>query len=168
MARKPTIYLDTTIPTMMFYYGHDILTLGRHVATREWWDGEREHFQLLSSVVTENELVAGDYPWQKDALALARRIPYLPFTAEMRERARFYLRERIVPDTKGGDALQLAFATVYQVDYLLSWNHAHLANADTQARLRELCQREAWRCPFLVTPDTIPKVALGQQIRRRD
>jgi len=69
---------------------------------------------------------------------------------------------------KPGDAYQLAFAVAYGMDYLLSWNQAHLANALTQVRLRELASERNWRCPLLVTPDTIPRAALGQALRRQD
>jgi hypothetical protein len=50
--------------------------------------------------------------------------------------------------------------------YLLTWNHAHLANAVAQERLAEVCENMGIACPLLVSPDTIPKVALGQPIRR--
>jgi hypothetical protein len=63
--------------------------------------------------------------------------------------------------------VQLAFATVHGIDYLLTWNYAHLANLDTQGRLREINRRHGWRTPFLVSPETIPKVTLGQVIRRK-
>jgi hypothetical protein len=75
---------------------------------------------------------------------------------------------RIVPDGKQGDAMQLALSTIHRIDYLLTWNHAHLANVDTQRRLEELTRRFAWREPVIVSPETIPRVALGQEIRRRD
>jgi hypothetical protein len=39
---------------------------------------------------------------------------------------------RIVPETKPGDAVQMAVAAAHEMDYLLSWNYAHLANPIAQ------------------------------------
>ena len=89
----------------------------------------------------------------------------MPRIREVRKRD-----NRIVPfdQSKIGDAIQLAFATVYRVDYLLTWNHAHLANVDVQRRLNEVNRSRGWRSPLLVSPETIPWAALGQTIRRED
>jgi hypothetical protein len=54
------------------------------------------------------------------------------------------------------------------VDYLLSWNHAHLVKWEVQERLIELSRSLGYRAPILVTPETIQQVRLGQAIRRRD
>ena len=74
----------------------------------------------------------------------------------------------VVPPNKPGDAVQLAFATVHKIDYLLTWNYAHLANLDTQRKLESFCRKQGWRAPFLVSPETIPRQSLGQTIRRKD
>ena len=101
------------------------------------------------------------------ALKLVRRLPYLPFIGAVQECSEVYLDEGLIPSARPGDAVQLAFATVHGIDYLLTWNYAHLANLHTQRKLKEINGRNGWRTPFLVSPETIPKVALGQIIRRR-
>jgi hypothetical protein len=50
--------------------------------------------------------------------------------------------------------------------YLLTWNYAHLANPIAQAHLDTACRQAGWRAPLLVSPETIPRVALGQSIKR--
>jgi len=70
--------------------------------------------------------------------------------------------------TKEVDALHLAFATVYRVDYLLSWNRAHLVSEETQAKLVGFQVAFGVRTPLVVSPESIPKAALGEDIRRRD
>ena len=64
--------------------------------------------------------------------------------------------------------MQLALATVHGVDYLLSWNYAHLIKWETQTKLSEINKSLGYRTPLLMTPDTIPKVGLGQEIKRKD
>jgi hypothetical protein len=168
MARsKPTVYLDTNILSVLCYQGVNISAIYQQMATREWWDTERRWFLVYASSFTEDELMQGSYRAQQKALKLVRRLPYLPFLAAIRECAESYLEKSIIPKERPGDAVQLAFATVHRIDYPLTWNYAHLANLDTQRRFRELHAREGRRTPFVVTPETIPHVSLGQAIRRK-
>jgi hypothetical protein len=78
------------------------------------------------------------------------------------------MRKNVVPNSKSGDALQMAIAAVHRVDYLLTWNYAHLANPIAQMQLETACQKAGWRAPLLVSPETIPRVILGQTIKRKD
>ena len=165
---NPTLYLDTNILSVLFYRGAHVGTLHQQMKTREWWADERKFFTIYSSVFTEGELRQGDFPGQPDAIALCRRLPRVPMTARVRECARVLLDAGVVPPNKPGDAVQLAFATVHKIDYLLTWNYAHLANLDTQRKLESFCRKQGWRAPFLVSPETIPRQSLGQTIRRKD
>ena len=166
-SRRPTIYLDTNIVSVLCYRGIHTSALHQHMTTKQWWETERTEFQLHASVFTEAELRAGEYPGQKEAIRVVRRLRFLPYTSTVRQCRDLLLEEHIVPPGKIGDATQLAFATVHRIDYLLTWNYAHLANVDTQARLNAICEQENWRSPLLVSPESIPRVALGQTIRRK-
>lgn len=165
---KPTVYVDTNILSYLHYRGADPLVMQNQRATRQWWREECPFFKLLASRTVENELADGDYPGQEKALAEARKLPYLALVPSVREVANKFVDAKVVPETKPGDALQLAFATVYRVDYLLSWNRAHLVSSETQGRLALFRAALGWWTPLIVSPDTIPQVALGESIRRRD
>ena len=108
----------------------------------------------------------GEFKGQKDTLAEVRRLVFLSETKEVKACAKAYLETGLVPKEKVGDAVQLAFATFYGIDYLLTWNHAHLANVETQKRLEVLNMKLGWNSPSLVSPETIPWASLGQSIRR--
>ncbi len=164
--KKPTVYLDTTIPSAYWYEGRNLLASGRRLLTRQWWDTERRHFSLLVSSVTEAELEEGEFPRQAECLKMVRRLRYLPIVKGAERFANQLLDLQIVPASKPRDALQLAMTTVHDVDYLLTWNYAHLANPVVQERLKKVCEKSAFRCPILVSPETIPQVRLGQTIRR--
>lgn len=168
MSHKPTVYLDTNILSTLFYRGGNVPNLARQLKTEEWWEKERKFYTLVTSGRTEDELAQGEYRGQAAALAAVRRLAFLRETAEVKRAAALYLETGLVPRTKLGDAIQLAFATIHRVDYLLTWNHAHLANVDVQARLQEINGRSGWRSPLLVSPEMIPWATLGQSVRRRD
>ena len=163
----PTVYLDTSVLSALHYGGGSFQCIYRAMVTREWWQNERLHFRAYCSVIAEGELRQGKYDAQEKAVAEALRLPYLPLTSEVRELAHAYFEVGLVPRNQEGDALQLALATANGVDYLMTWNHAHLANAMVQARLLETNQRQGRRSPWLVSPESIPKQAFGQVIRRR-
>jgi len=166
-SKKPTVYLDTNILSSYWYEGADVLALARRITTREWWDTERSYFSLFASSVTEAELEAGVYPRQPEALAMARRLRFLPILGESREFSNLLIRRRVVPESKPSDALQMAIATSHHMDYLLTWNYAHLANPVAQVRLEAVCRKKKLPVPVLVSPETIPRRSLGQTIRRR-
>ncbi|HEY3319775.1 MAG TPA: DNA-binding protein [Planctomycetota bacterium] len=165
---KPTVYVDANIISMLHYRGANPHALKWQLTTREWWQDERPFFRLSASQTVEDELAAGDYPGQERTLAEVRRLPYLPVAAAVQEVFANLLAAHIIPAAVPGDAFHLAFATVYRVDYLLSWNRAHLVSDETQAKLARFRAAFGLRTPLVVSPDSIPKVALGETIRRRD
>ena len=62
--RRPSIYIDTNIFSMLYYRGVDVRQLSRQLATQEWWEQERLQFRLVSSAVTESELRRGAFRGQ--------------------------------------------------------------------------------------------------------
>jgi len=142
--------------------------LARRLKTREWWREEREHFSIWVSAASEDELAAGRFRRQADCLRFVRRLAYLPITGNTRLFALELVERGVVPAEKPGDALQMATCAVHRIDYLLSWNYAHLVNPVAQLHLENICRRHSLRAPLLVSPESIPKVSLGQSLRRRD
>ena len=165
--RKPNLYLDTNILSVMCYRGPSQAATLQRDLTRDWWDEERQHFQLFSSPFTEVELSKGKYAGQKQALRLVRRLSFLAITRKVKSMIAELLDSKLVPESSPGDAVHLAICIVYEVDYLLSWNHSHLVNADVESRLRRFVESRAYESPRLVSPQSIPQVRLGQEIRRR-
>lgn len=168
---KPTAYLDTNIISCYWYGGADVSGLARRLKTREWWREEREHFSVWVSAASEDELAAGRFRRQADCLRFVRRLAYLPITGSTRRFALELVERGVVPAEKPGDALQMAqmaACAVHRIDYLLSWNYAHLVNPVAQLHLETVCERRSLRAPLLVSPESIPRASLGQTLRRRD
>jgi hypothetical protein len=98
---------------------------------------------------------------------MARALPSLAMTRKAKLVLDELLKSRLIPDTKPGDALQMAVSAAHEVDYLLTWNYAHLANPIAQERLVAICRGLRLRAPLLVSPESIPQLRFGQNIRRR-
>ncbi len=167
-SKKPTVYLDTSFVSALWYEGNDVSVLARRIHSREWWDYERNYFRVVTSVATEQELAAGHFPRQSECLRMVRRLDYIPLNRAVREFAQRCIDSGLVPAGKNVDATQLGLCVVHSIDYLLSWNYAHLANPVVQKRLNEMCAGGELRAPWLVSPESIPQVRFGNTIRRGD
>jgi hypothetical protein len=164
---KPSVYLDTNIISACCYRGASVAGLARHSKTREWWENEREQFVVWASSATEVELANGRFAGQAECLRFVRRLPYLPITGEARRIAARVVELGAVPTEKPVDAVQMGLCAAHRIDYLLSWNYAHLVNPIAQRQLEAVCAKLSVRAPLLVSPESIPKASLGQTIRRR-
>lgn len=164
----PKVYLDTNVLSALHYEGGSIQGTHRRLLTREWWKMERRNFSVFASPFTDAELRRGKYPGQKEALAEARRLPYLRYTKDIDRTAEIYVDRGLVPPGKVSDAVQLAFATIHMIDYLLTWNYAHLMNPDVQLRIWEINRRLGLRAPLIESPESMPRASLGQIVRRKD
>ena len=65
---KPTIYIETTIPSYYFNSRMDaeLQVLGKW--TREWWDEKRHEASLVTSVAVLEELSRGNHPFKNEKL----------------------------------------------------------------------------------------------------
>jgi len=167
-VKKPIVYLDTNIISAYWYGGRDTSGLARREKTREWWQDEREFFSVWASTASEDELAAGKFARQTECLRFVRKLRYLSIDQETRQIAAKLVELGVVPGEKPGDALQMSVCVAHGIDYLLSWNYAHLVNPVAQQHLEEVCRNLSRRAPLLVSPESIPKVQLGQVIRRRE
>ena len=57
-----------------------------------------------------------------------------------------------MPKDEMGDALHLAYASFYKIDFLLTWNCNHLANANKKQHIRILNNRLNLFVPEIITP----------------
>lgn len=150
---KSTVYIETTIPS---YYWDQRPELAADIArTRQWWDEEREEYECFASQVVVDELAEGDYPNRDTCLALTNSLRLLAITDEIERIAVVYQAHKLMPRLPARDALHVAVASYYRVDFLLTWNCKHLANANKARHLRELNLEMGLSVPQLVTPDQL-------------
>jgi hypothetical protein len=50
------------------------------------------------------------------------------------------------------DALHIAVATVHGIDFLLTWNCKHIANAVTRPKIEAICRAFGYEPPVTCTP----------------
>src|SRR5262249_18753301 len=147
---KPLVYLETTIPS---YYCDDRPAVAADIVrTREWWDGERDAYDCFMSAAVLDELRNGDYPNKQACLHLVADISLLEVNREVLEIARVYQQRGLMPKPPSADGLHLALASFYRMDFLLTWNCRHIANANKTKHLEVLNHGMRLPVPQLVTP----------------
>ncbi len=122
--------------------------------TQEFWEHAAACYELFVSDETLRELQETGYPEDKrrNCLALVAALPRLAVTPEVTELVAYYLRERVMPANDLGDAFHLALATWHRMQYLLTWNCKHLANANKFEHIQVVNARRRLLSPALVTP----------------
>ena len=90
-------------------------------------------------------------------------IPLLEFVPEIQEIAEAILAQAILPAKAEFDALHFAVAAYYRVDYLLTWNCTHIANARILPRIQEILRQAGFPSPMVCTPEEMVDDELNVQ-----
>ncbi len=147
-----TIYIETTIPSLYFDERTDAKTVARREWTRNWWDNYRRNFDLLTGAPVIEELLRGEHSRKNDKLRLLDDVRILRVTEAVIQAVEVYVQRHVMPRDPAGDAAHLALASFYKCDYLLTWNCAHLANANKLGHIRRVNALLGLPVPQLVTP----------------
>ena len=62
---------------------------------------------------------------------------------------------RRMKPTSLADTYHIGYCVAYEVDFLVTWNCAHIANPHVLQRLRDLSRDRAFFLPMIVTPDAL-------------
>ena len=148
-----SLYLDTSIiGYLTIRPSTNLITASNSVITQNWWDTRRENFTLYISEVVLEELARGDQEIATKRLELISELPLLAINEAVEELAQQFLIKSNLPPKASDDALHIALATVYKVDYLLTWNCKHIANAQIQKKLSQISIQSGYELPTICTP----------------
>jgi hypothetical protein len=123
-----------------------------HVWTKDWWRLRRPFFECVISAEVLREAAAGDPKASRQRLEILSTLTVLRRTPAVDELAEALLSAGALPAKAKADAAHLAIATVHRVDYLLTWNCKHLANAEVWLRVRPLVEQRGYRMPMVCRP----------------
>ena len=150
---RPRVYIETTIPSYLTCRpSADPIRLGHELETRLWWDSRRGEFELVTSQLVHDECAGGDRNMASLRLAVLAGLPLLEPIPLAEELADTLSRKMSLPPRAAADATHVALATVYGVEYLLTWNCRHLANPALWGRITATCLAAGCRPPAICTP----------------
>lgn len=148
----PKLYIETSVVSYLTAQGSRDLVLAAHQeVSRTWW-GSRHGYDLYVSQFVLDEAAAGDPDAAGRRLEALQGIPLLNASNEVLDLAGRLLAEHGMPAKARIDALHVATAAVHGMDYLLSWNCKHIANATLRSRIESICRMTGFEPPVICTP----------------
>ena len=154
MDEKKKVYVETSvISNLTARPSRSVIDIGHQVATYEWWTSCHGTCELYSSSVVDREASKGDAAAAALRMETIAATKTLPVTEAAIELAEKLLSETAVPRTSFDDALHIAVAAVNKMDFLVTWNCKHIANAATMPKIYKVCQAAGYSCPLICTPE---------------
>jgi hypothetical protein len=148
-----TVYIETSILGYLTARpSRDLVVAANIEVTREWWDMRRSYFQLYSSQAVVKETSQGDARIASQRLEILRNFSLLDLNPSVLDLAEQFSGRSNLPAKADVDAVHIAAATIHGMDYLLTWNCKHIANAQIQRKLAEISLDFGYELPILCTP----------------
>ena len=151
-----SVYLETTfISYLVARPSGDLLVAAHQKTTQDWWATRRDQFTCYMSQTVIDEASAGDPSEAQKRLAVLATLKALDVTPEAGALAQAILASGVLPPHAARDALHGAVSAVQGVEYLLTWNCKHLANAQIMRKIEAVCQVHGRRMPIICTPEEL-------------
>lgn len=151
-----TVYIETTIVSYLVAdKSADAVTTMRQEVTGLWWQHRRPWFACFISEEVVDEAGVGDTEQVRRRLEALRGMERLPISDAVGELAAAFLETGAMPQKAARDAVHLAVAACSGIDFLLTWNCRHLANAQILRRLNLEAEKAGWHLPQVCTPQQL-------------
>jgi hypothetical protein len=153
---KPRLYLETTIPSYLTAWpSRDLIVAAHQQLTKEWWRTRQDAFEICISQFVVDEAGAGDAAAAGERLEVLKPFPLLDITPSVLRVASVLLEVGVIPEKAARDAAHIAISAVHGIDYLLTWNCAHIANAMIIRTVQAICVQNGFSCPVICTPEEL-------------
>jgi len=149
---KPKTYVETSVVSYLTAMpSRDLVVAAQQQVTIDWWTS-RHAYSLFASDFVLDEAGRGD------PMAAARRmnaladVDLLETTDEVIQLAGLLVQKGGLPAKARVDAFHVAIATVHGMEFLLTWNCKHIANAVLRGKIIEICRASGFVAPVICTP----------------
>ena len=151
---KAKIYLETTIASYLTARpSRDLIVAAHQQITQEWWETRQQKFDIFISELVVREAKAGDKVAARKRIEALDNIPLLGLNEEVLHLAHELVQGGPIPESAKEDALHIALATVHGMDYILTWNCRHIANAEMRTGVTSICISQGYETPVICTPE---------------
>lgn len=156
---KATVYIESSVVSYLTARpSRDLIVAAHQQVTLEWWENVLQEVQPFVSELVLAEIGRGDPEASAQRLASVESFPLLDVVQEVDDLANRYFETLQLPDKALADAYHMALATWHGMDYLISWNCAHIASGRVQRALAEMNGQLDIRTPILCTPEELMEV----------
>ena len=153
---KAKVYLETSVISYITArLSTNLIVAAHQQLTATWWEERSKHFSLFVSQPVIDEAAAGDKKAAEKRLAVMKKIPILDISDIVIDLAEHLIRVKAVPKKAVQDAYHVAVSAVHGMDYLLTWNCKHIANAEMRLKIQQACRDQGVRSPVICTPEEL-------------
>lgn len=150
---KPRVYVETSVIGYLTSWPSGVLIVaGRQKSTRDWWSSAKDKYDLYVSDMVILECSIGDTEAIRDRLAVMDALPVIGMTQEADDLATLLVTKRAVPATEREDAFHIALAVVNAMNYLVTWNFKHIANAAMFPKIYATCTEAGYSPTTICSP----------------
>lgn len=154
--KKPSIYIETSVVSYLVAEPSiNIVTAARQALTRQWWDEKRHDYELHISEFVVSEAASGDPLMANRRLAALSGIAEIQLTGAATDLAEMLIEEGPLPAKAALDALHIAVAVAGGMEFLVTWNFRHLANATMRGQIERKCRLRGFEPPIICTPEEL-------------
>ncbi|MCY4357384.1 MAG: type II toxin-antitoxin system VapC family toxin, partial [Gammaproteobacteria bacterium] len=122
---------------------------------RAWWANARGTYKLVALVLVTVEDSAGDPDAAALRVAMLEGVSLLDATMEVEELSKSLITNSVIPRQAAGDVTHIAIAATSGVDYFVTWNFRHIANAAMRARIEDICRQAGYDPVVICTPNKL-------------
>ena len=122
--------------------------------TREFWTKLSQHERLCSELTIE-ELTGARLELKQKLLALTQNFEIFEITEQVKDLARGYIEEEVVPRRYFADAIHIAAAVMCKADILVTWNYRHLVRRRTRLLVNYVNDKFGFRPIEILAPPEI-------------
>lgn len=133
----------------------DLIVAANQELTTEWWESRREKFELYASAVVLAEVSRGNKEVAAARLAITQQLALVAISDKATFVADALVAEAGLPPGAFEDALHIAIAATGGLDYLLTWNCKHIANAVIIPRVNRVIRSFGYEPPLIYTPQQL-------------
>jgi len=152
----PRVYVETSVISYLTSRpSRDLIVAANQQITRDWWENRRVEFELFISQLVVQEASAGDENAAEYRLRAIDEMPLLELDQNALTLAEALVRDGPIPHEAVEDALHIAVATVNGLEYLLTWNFKHIANATMRYKIERVCRSQGYEPPIICTPQEL-------------
>lgn len=149
-----TLYIETSVVSYLRQKpSSQVVMAARQLLTHQWWENERTNYEMVVSQFVIDEASAGDPILAAERLRLLDGIPLLPLDPAIANIADEIMSRAILPENARTDALHIAIVAHHRIQYLLTWNCRHIANARILPRIHDVLNDLSIPIPVICTPE---------------
>jgi hypothetical protein len=150
------IYLESSfISYLVSRPSKNLIVAAHQQISMDWWKERRRLFWCCISEPVLSEISVGNVEEVRKRLDIVKDLPILSATGDAETLTELILQKGILPEKAATDAAHIAIAASYKLDYLLTWNCKHLANAQIIRRIKKIYAELDIEIPSICTPEEL-------------